>query len=203
LASLFGDNTGSNPLLFTGASSILLADTVSIYNKSTSTPTGYFFSTTLGYWRSSSTSANANSVVVYPEVGIAITRRTGRSAVSLIITGDVPYLAPLTKITGGSTVVRTNTRYPADMTLAGLNSMGLTRSNSILTADTISIYNPATSQSDSYFRRLDVDEWRKSGGGTVNYNTLSLPSGGVITILKRSAVTGSQSYLATTLPYTL
>jgi len=203
IASLFGINTVGDPLLFVGASSVLSADTVSIYNKTTSRPTAYFFSTTLGFWRSSTTSINANSVVIYPETGLTVTRREDRPAVSLTLIGDVPSVAPLTKVTGNDTIVRVSTRYPADMTLASLNSMGLTRSNSIISADTISIFNPTTSRSDSYFRRLDVDEWRRSGGGTVNQNSFALPAGSVITILKRDVVTGAQSYLASTMPYTL
>jgi uncharacterized protein (TIGR02597 family) len=203
LGSLLGDNTSGNPLLFVGSTSVFTADSVSIYNKIFLKFDAYFFSTTSGYWRLSSSSANANNLILYPDSSILITRRTGRSATSLTIVGDIPATPPLMKTTGSAQPIYVATQYPADITLSQLALPNWTKSNSLFTADTLSIYNPTLAKFDSYFQRLDNSEWRKSGDTVTNQSSLILPAGSAIVLLKRGVVSGAVSYLSTPLPYSL
>jgi uncharacterized protein (TIGR02597 family) len=203
LASLLGDNTGQNPLLYVGSASAFTADTVGVYNKATSKFDVYYFNTTSGFWRLSNGAVSANGIVIYPETALQINRRSGRSATTLTIVGDVPSAAPLTKTVGGSQVIYSSARYPVDVTLSQLSFTNWTKANSAFTADTVSIYNPTTSKMDTYYQRLDNGQWRKSTDSVTNVSALVIPAGSSITILKRGSVSEATSFLAASLPYTL
>ncbi len=203
LASLLGDNTGSNPLLFIGSTSPFAADTVGLYNKTTGKTDNYYFNTTSGYWRPLATNVNSNSVIIRPEVAINITRQSGMPQVSLIITGDVPYLPYLTKVTGGSTSVFSGFRYPVDVKLNALAYNGWIKSNSVFSADTVNVYNPQTGKFDVYFQRLDNGLWNKVGAGTNDQSNVTIVGGVGFSITKTGTVSGSASYLYNSLPYTL
>jgi uncharacterized protein (TIGR02597 family) len=203
LASFFGDNTGGNPLIIVGGTAALSADVVGIFNKVTSKSDVYFFSTTLGYWRSSTSTVNQNNLVLYPESAYSMTRRSGRPASSFTVLGEVPKLAQKIKTTGSTKTIFTTTSFPANTTLGQLNLTNWTKSNSQLTADTIGIFNPVTSKNDVYFQRLDNNQWRKVGDTVTDQSGLVLPAGGAVTILKRAAVSGSTSYITAQLPYSL
>jgi uncharacterized protein (TIGR02597 family) len=202
LASVFGDNTAGSPLLFVGGSSILSVDTVSVYNKSTATSVVYYFNTTNGYWRTSGDATNRNGVVLYPETAIAVSRKSGRSATSLVLTGEVPTVSPLTKVTGGTTTIYTLSRYPIDRAIGSVVPSNWVKSNSILSADTIGIYNPSIGKFDIYYQRLD-DVWVKSGAGLTDQSSTIIPAGSGFTLTKRGAVSASTSYIVTSLPYSL
>lgn len=203
LASLMGDNTASNPLFLTGGSILGLADSISIYNKSLARFDTYFFSTTSGYWRSSSVNTSVNSMTIYPEAAISLTRRGGRSATSLIVTGEVPVVPPLTK-TPGNSVVYVSTRYPVDMKLINLASSGWTKGAVLGTSDTISLYSSSTSFFDSFFQLSSNSQWRKSGAGAIDQgNLVSIPAGSMVAIFKRNSLSGQASFYSLPLPYTL
>jgi uncharacterized protein (TIGR02597 family) len=201
LASFFGDNTTGNPLIIVGAAAPLSADTVSIYNKRMAKQDGYYFSTTLGYWRSNATTENKNGVVLYPDAAIGLTRRAGRTALSFTVLGDVPAVAPKIKTIGSNQFIFGVNPYPVDMTLASLNLSNWTKSNSALSADTVGIYNSAQSKMDAYFQKLD-GTWRKVGDTITDQSSLPIPAGSSLGFLKRAAVSGTTSFLSSSLPYT-
>lgn len=203
LASLFGDNTSNNPLLFVGDIGSLAADTVSVYNKSTGKFDAYFFNTSAGYWRPVSVNQNKNSLVLYPEASIMIVRKADRGAVSLTLVGDVPVTAPLIKVTGNNGIVYTGTRYPVDITLSQLNLPNWVRSDSSLSADSLLVYNSVTGKSETFFRRLDNGQWNRAGGGTADRSSLILGAGSSLGILKRGIVSGASSMLYQPIPYSL
>lgn len=202
LASFFGDNTGGNPLTFSGGTFLSNADTVSIYNKGTAKFDTYFYSTTAGYWRLSNVNANANNTVLYPENGVGILRRASRPVVSFTVLGDVPSVKPITKVTTNSSIF-SSIRVPAPVTLAQLQLSNWTKSNFVSSADTLSLYNPTTGRFDVYFQRADNNQWRKSGGGTVDQSALVIQPEAIVGFLKRGTVSGATSYLSYPLPYTL
>jgi uncharacterized protein (TIGR02597 family) len=207
LASFFGDNSGGNPLILVGGGSAFAADTVGIYNKTTSKFDAYFFSTTLGYWRHSSSTTNANNLVLYPENAYSMTRRASRPASSFTVLGDVPKVSQKIKITpsvSGTKTLFTNLSFPANTTFGQLNLTNWTKNNSSFTADTIGIYNSLTAKNDVYFQRSTDSQWRKVGDTTTDQSGVVIPAGTPITVLKRAAVsTGPTSYLAAQLPYSL
>ncbi len=63
LASVFGTNTSSNPLVVTGSANQGKADQVSLWGTS---DTVYYFNTAAGHWETTGSSANANNTVIYP-----------------------------------------------------------------------------------------------------------------------------------------
>jgi uncharacterized protein (TIGR02597 family) len=203
LADLFGDGSLSKPLLFVGAAIAGQSDTVSIYNRTTAKFDTYYYNTTAGYWRSSTVNANANLTTVYPSNGLVITRRSGRSAVSLVVTGAVPSIPPLIKSTGSNVVVYVTTGYPIDLTLAQLNLVNWTKAIIAGQADTLSVYNTSTSKFDTYFQRSDTSLWQKSGAGSADQSATVLPAGSVVAILRRASITAGASFSYTPLPYSL
>jgi uncharacterized protein (TIGR02597 family) len=203
LGSLFGINTTQDPLLFTAGTSTLNSDLVAFYSKAQSRLISYFFSTAQGYWRTSQSTQNQNNLVIYPENAIVIVRRSGRAQTSLTITGVVPDVAPLTKVTGSVATVYVGSRVPVDTTLAALSLTNWTKSNSNLTADIVGIYNSASGRFDSYFQRLDNNEWRRTTSGAQNQSNFVIPAGSGILLVKRSSVTNQNSFISSPLPYTL
>ena len=207
LASFFGSTANAttgylNGVALKGASSALSADTVSIYNRLTLKQDTYFFSTTLGYWKLSSSNANANGMILYPDASFLITRRTGRPAISFTVLGDVPAVAPKIKTAGSTQIVYGANPFPVDMTLGTLNLVNWTKANSALSADTISIYNPLLLKMDTYYQKLD-GTWRKSGDTTTDQSSFAVPAGSALSFLKRAAVSGAGSFLGAPLPYGL
>lgn len=203
LASLFGDNTVSNPLIFAGSTSPFSADSIGLYNKTTGKTDNYYFNTASGYWRLLTANVNSNTVIIRPEVAINITRLFGRSQVLLTVTGDVPYLPHLTKVTGGSTSVFTGSRYPVDMKLSSFSYTGWVKSNSVFSADTVNIYNPVTGKFEVYFQRLDNSLWNKVGSGTTDQSNVTISGGAGYSITKTGAISGGSSFFNKALPYTL
>jgi len=202
LASLFGDNTVNNPLFLVGASAPLSADNISIYNKSTSKYDGYYFNTTLGYWRTFASAVNANNTVIYPQAGLVVSQRAGRSARTMTIVGQVPTAPLKIKVTGSFTGELCSTTFPVTMTLGQLNIANWTKANSALSADTVGIYNPLTSKMDTYFQRLD-NTWRKAGDSVTDQSGFLIDPTMSFTVFKRAAVSAAGSYLSFQLPYSL
>jgi uncharacterized protein (TIGR02597 family) len=202
LAGTLGDNSGGNPLVFVGGTSALNADTVGVYNSSTAKFDTYFFSTALGYWRSSASTINQNGMVIPPQMAVSITRRASRPATSLVLLGRVPSVAPLIKTTGGSQIIYTSTRYPVDLTFSALSLSNWTKANSALSADTLSIYNASLGKDDVYYQKLD-GTWRKVGDAVTDQSSVVIPAGTGVSILKRAAVSAAASYISVTLPYSL
>jgi uncharacterized protein (TIGR02597 family) len=203
LASLFGDGTAGNALVFVGGTISGNSDTVAIYNRSTAVFDTYFFSTSSSFWRKSNVSTNANSLVIYPESAIAITRRASRPATSLVLTGDVPAVSVKTKTLGSNSAFYTSTRYPTDVTLGALNLSNWTKANISGQADTIAIYNSSTAKFDTYFQRADNNEWRLSGGPTTNQSGVNIPAGAMIVVLRRGTLSGVSTFTSSAIPYTL
>ena len=204
LSGFFGDNSQANPLLIVGATALLSADTVSIYNKSTAKFDAYYFNTTLGYWRPSANPvSNKNNVILYPENTIIVSRRAGRAALSFTVTGEVPNVPPLTKVTGNMMPSYASLRYPVDMTLGTLNLTNWTKSNGVLGADVLSIYDSSTAKSVGYYQKLD-GTWRKVGDAVNDQSSVTIPAGvGVVLARRSAAVSLSTSFISNALPYSL
>jgi uncharacterized protein (TIGR02597 family) len=206
LGTFFGTTANAttgylNGIALKGATSAFTADTVSIYNRLTSKQDAYFFNTTLGYWKLSSSNANANGVVLYPDASFAITRRASRPAISFTVLGDVPVAAPKIKTAGSNQPVYGANPFPVDMNLGALNLVNWTKGTSAFTADTIAIYNPLLSKMDTYYQKLD-GTWRKSSDANTDQSTFVIPAGSAMSFVKRAAVSGAGSFLGSPLPYT-
>ena len=206
LASFFGSAVDGNSYLtgvaLKGAASALSADAVSVYNRITAKQDAYFFSTTLGYWRTSASTANQNGLILYPGTSFAITRRANRPALSFTVLGDVPAVAPKIKTPGSNQSVYGGNPFPVDVTLATLSLSNWTKANSALSADTLSVYNPITAKMDGYYQKLD-STWRKIGDANTNQSSMVIPAGSFLGFLKRGAASGAGSFLSSPLPYSL
>ncbi len=182
LSSFFG-NSASTLSLVQGGATAGAADTVSIYNQAAKKFDTYFFNTTAGQWRKNGSSANANGVVLYPEAAMGILRRAGRPVAVGGISGTVATTPPWTRL-NGFTLIYTSSRFPVDMTLGDLTALNITPGSTTPPADTLSIYNSASSKWISYY--LNGTTWLqyKVAGSK---NSTPVPAGSAIAILKRAA----------------
>ena len=205
LASLLGDGSVGNPLQLVGGTSAFAADAVSMYSSTLLRSFSYYFNTTRNAWNSTTASSTTsqNDLVIYPNMALGILSRPNRPARSLAITGYVPDAAPLTKTVGGSAnVIYSFTRFPVDIPLSALAISNWTKSNSGFTADAISVWDQPLARWDNYYQ-ITNNQWRKSGDTVTDQSSLVIPAGTGIQIIKRTPVTGANSFLSVTMPYTL
>lgn len=201
LASFLGDNSADNPLLIRGGTSAFgtTVDTVGTYHPNVNTEFDYYFNTSSNAWTSTTQIGNQNGVVLAPDSVINLNRRKNAPAVTIMFIGNVPDVAPLTKVTS-TAVVYGSTRLPIDMTLASLNFSNWTKSNSQFSADSVSIWNSSLNLFLSYYQGADSN-WHLIGDPTLaNQNSVALPGGTGLQIKKRANVSGSGSYISQPLP---
>jgi uncharacterized protein (TIGR02597 family) len=201
LGSIFGVNTQAAPLVLKGGTSILSADSVSIYDPARSRFESFYFDTAAGFWKHIGTMVNANNTIIYPYSTFAITRRPNEAASSLVLMGRVAEVSRLIKTSGSATVIYDSTGYPIDMKLSDLVIGNWTRGSTVLNSDTLSVWDAALSRFDTFFQLSTDGTWRKSGGGSADQSSFVIPAGTTVSFLKRAAVSGSTSYLKPTLPY--
>ncbi|HEV3272921.1 MAG TPA: TIGR02597 family protein [Candidatus Methylacidiphilales bacterium] len=204
LASMFGTNTTQNPLLLHGSTSTLTADTVSIYVPALFHWQSYYFNTTSGCWEMGHSSANANNTILYPYGTLAVNRRLNETtATTLVLTGRVAEVPILTKTTGSNSVVYGSTGYPADTTLSQFQlGPSWVTGTSVLTADTVSIWDSALDRFNTYYQEPD-STWRSSTDATTDQSNLVISGGNSVAFMQRAAVSGAPSFLTSSLPYSL
>lgn len=202
MGSLFGDNTTANPLVFAGGTTGLHADTIGIFSKTAPTNDYYFFSTTLGHWRSITSNISQNDLVLYPEDSVLITRRAGRPSKTPMLTGEVPSSRQMTRIVGNNAGIWTSTKLPIDKALSQLNIPGWKKANSALSADTISLYNPNSVKKDVYYQLPD-NSWKKVGDNLTDYSNFEIPAATGFFILRRGIISRTSSFLTLNLTYTV
>jgi hypothetical protein len=203
LGSIFGAKTAQSPLILTAGSNFNIADVVSIYSPTLARWQTYFFSTIFGYWTLSGTTANANSTVLYPYGALIISRHAHEVAAALVLTGRVAEVAMLTKTTGNDVNIYSSTKYASDIKLSQLVfGSNWTQSTSAYTADNIAVWDAAMTRFDTYYQLPD-STWRQFGYPSTDTSNLVVPAGTVLSILKRSAVSGATSFLQAALPYSV
>lgn len=204
VASLFGDNSPSNPLLLRGGSAFT-ADSISYYDPRAVRFYSYYFNTTSNMWLSTSFSGSQNNSVIYPEMVVGINRRGNGAAMNFVLNGEAPDVAPLIKTIGGGSTIYSSSSYPMDLTLATLNFSGWLKSTSASTADNIGIWSAPLSRFQIYYQLPDAGgvpgQWRQSGGYTNDSSNLAVPAGTGIQIIRPANLSGSASFLYAPLPY--
>ena len=203
LASTFGDNSAQNPLTVNASTSLFTADTVGLFSPTTGRWKPYFFNSTAGYWEMVGSSVNMNNAIIYPNSAVSVTRRSTTSDGALVVTGQVTPVPALIKTTGNSAVTFTSTGYASDITLSQLNfGSGWTKGDNALQASTVSLWNPNSNRFDTYFQKAD-QTWRLVTDATTDQSDTVVEGGMAISVLQRAQVSGSSSFLATALPYSL
>jgi uncharacterized protein (TIGR02597 family) len=203
LASVFGDNSAQNPLVFQGSTSVFSADCVSTYNPTLMCWQAYYFNTTAGYWQLVGATGNANNTILYPFGAVAITRPFGETTTTFALTGRVTEVSPLIKTPGGSTTVFGSTGCASDMTLSQLQlGSNWTKGTSPITADTLSVWNPTLCCFDCYYQTPD-STWHNCSNSTTDQSNFVLAAGTAVSIVQHASVAGENSFLSTAMPYSL
>ena len=203
LGSVFGAHTSASPLILKGASTPSFSDSIAIYSTALTRWQTYYFNSKLNYWTLSGGTTNANNTVLYPYGALTITRRAKDAATALVLTGRVAEVAMLTKTTGSDVNTYSSTKYPSNITLSQLKfGANWTKSASPYTADTVAVWDAAMTQFNTYYQLPD-STWREYGDPSTDTSSLVVPAGTVLSILKRSAVSGATSFLQSVLPYSI
>ena len=208
LRTAFGDGGGGT---FPGeGTSLATAGGIGLWNAALRVFEYFFWSSAEEQWvkDGASPTLDAGDTLLPPNATLAIFRPAGQAADALILTGRAATVAPLLKHPGSAAVRYFGMHVPVAVTLSQLAlGSGWTRGTSAFTADTLSIPDGTaivngvvTSKWTAYFQRPD-GEWRKSGS-TASQNAVSIPAGTAVAFTKRTAVSGSASFLPLPLPYT-
>lgn len=197
LGTFFGATTADQTL--SPGATPAEADLVSLWNWKLNRFEAFYFSTQAGTWLNEA-GARAADTVIPPTAMLAVTRRAGRGAVSLVLLGRVPKIAPLVKTPGAGFARYSGLRVPVALPFSQLVlGSNWIKSNSAFTADTLSIFNQAAGLWEAYYQRPDGG-WRKNGS-TAAQDATVIPSGAAVVFLKRMSATGATSFQTVTLPY--
>jgi uncharacterized protein (TIGR02597 family) len=213
LASLAGDNTSDNPVLVTGGANPARADTVNIYDPQTDRNDVYFFNSNLNYWEKVGTRGNANNTIVYPYSTLSLLRHGETTSASIEHFGRVPEVPLLIKTAGLSNVsygggnivnlIRPTyfSGYPVDMTFSQL-AFGphWAKSNVEYSADCVALWNPTLLQFQIFYQDTN-SVWHEHGSPAVNQNNFVIHGGSTMAIIKRSPVSGANSFISLAMPY--
>jgi hypothetical protein len=197
LASIFGNNTSTNPLVLTGGTT-KTSDIVGLYSTSNN-PTKYYFNTTANQWEQVGTAANANNIVIYPYSAFTVDRLATHPTTSLTLNGRVTQVVPTTKVVSRGTVF-TSTQLAVGVKLSQLQLTNWVQGSTLTTADNLCVWNPSLNAFDTYYQRPD-STWRKSTDATTDQSSFVIMAGTVTKILKRTAVSGATAFLQSSLPY--
>jgi uncharacterized protein (TIGR02597 family) len=203
LASMFGNDTPSNPLKFVKGT-LFGSDKIGFYNKTNGKYDAFYFSTSSKRWVST-LNANfiADNIIIYPESVIQITQRPSRPITSITFIGDIPSVAPAIKTVGANTDLHTAFRFPIDIKLADLKFGNWTKGNTLFAqSDRLGILNVSNGKFDSYFQRTD-GTWRSAQDVNTDRSNTVIKAGSVITLLKKATVSGSSSFILKEIPYNL
>lgn len=195
LGSFFGTPVTTGIL---GGAAAGTADTViAVVNGSSST---YFYSTTLNRWTKVTLgSPDASNVPLVPYYGIQYSR-LGNTALSFVITGEVPAIKRQVAIkNSGPTFLAQY--WPADSTLSSLGLQtipGWQSGATVGVADTVILTTAGVAS--TYF--YDGVNWRKVTLGTPNADATPILVGTTVLISKKG-VSAGYSTLNQALPYSL
>ncbi len=199
LASVFGANTSSNPLVLTGSANQGNADQVSLW---TTSDTVYYFNTAAGHWETTGSSANANNTVIYPYSAVSVYRQAGSNA-TLVLTGQVTPANACQKIILNTNVYGSS-HYPTAITLSqlqmGFNWQTGSNGNS---ADDLAVWSAAANGFTFYYQKPNGNWYLCTGNSTATQNSVVIPAGGVTVIYKRADTTNANVFLVSALPYSV
>jgi uncharacterized protein (TIGR02597 family) len=198
LATVFGTNTSSNPLLLNGSSNQGNADQVSLWGTA---DTVYYFNTSAGHWEVTGSSANANNTIIYPYSAISVYRKSGSNA-TLLLTGQVTSANACQKIVANTNVYGSS-HYATAVQLSQLKmgSNWQTGSNSS-SADTLGIWNASAGSFTFYYEKSN-GSWYLASGSNATQNNVTIPAGAATVIYKRAAVSGANAFLVSAMPYSI
>jgi hypothetical protein len=202
LASIFGTGTAQNPLALVGGGSPIMSDSVSLFTSVNAPAATYFFSTADNCWEQVGVNGNANATIIYPYAAFAVTRQLTHADTTLVFTGRVTPVSVPTKLQSSGAVI-TSTHCATDVKLSQLQfGSNWTTGSSVLTADTLSVWDASSNCFDVYYQKPD-STWRKFPDAVTDQSNFSIAAGTVTAIAKRAMVTGSATFLQTPLPYSL
>ncbi|ATC65421.1 hypothetical protein CMV30_16535 [Nibricoccus aquaticus] len=194
LASFFND-------LVVPGSSLFTADTVGLWNGTRWV--SYYRSTTQNAWIGQLTGMVAQDNVVLPPQGAwVLTRRAGRPAFTLQLTGVVPESKQLLRVKGGATTM-TSGRFPVPQPLSAYAFEGPGAWTSGLTvqqADNVGLWDGVRWV---YYWRTTAGTWLKQDDASAtDYSTLEIAPARAVSVVRRNAAAGPAVFLSQPQPYT-
>lgn len=172
-----------------GGVSPTLADTVTLYPPNGSATT-FFWHSSSGQWRRGL--SNESHAILPPGSGVLVTRKKAGD-VRITVAGVVPTTAVEVPVgsggTSGKLTLASNPHPIASVTLAasglytGDGGTGMVGGASPSTADTLTIYNPATGIGVNYYYNTSANQWR---WGLSNASSVTIPEGAAVMINRKA-----------------
>lgn len=186
LSSFFGAGNPTGASAVRGGSAAGSADSVVIV--ANGTPATYFYSTSSNRWaRVALGSPDASNVPILPYYGLQF-QRLADSALSFVVTGDVPMEKRQVGIKkSGSTIL--SQYWPADSTLSSIglqNLAGWQSGASASVADTVVLTSGGSA--NTYF--YSGTNWKRVALGSPNADTTPVPIGTSVSIVKKGSTSG-------------
>lgn len=166
------------------------SDTIVMFNTENGQMIAHYFDSTANEWRTGLTPAN--NVVIPPDAGIWIERRSESNGFSIQLTGEVKVNQSAIYVGGNAEIRRTvaPNLYPLDsVSLAdsglytGNPETGLMAGVSPGSSDYLIIFDPNTGAQTAYFYSSIADEWRR---GLTPSNHVKIPAGASIMVVRQN-----------------
>ena len=197
LASFFGTPASTGVL---GGSNVNSSDTIALVLNGVASTYWYNTSVTPNRWsRSGPGSVDSSNVALLPNFGVQYAR-LGNTALSFVITGQVPTIGRQVAIKNSGTTLLSQF-WPVESTLASLGLQALpnwTAGANASTADTV-ILTSAGSASTYFYNGTN---WVRVAPGSPISNTTAIPIGTSIQIGQKGSASGYTT-LTQILPYSL
>jgi uncharacterized protein (TIGR02597 family) len=194
LASIFG--SGANVVL-KGEEAANLADEVQVFNPVTQVGTNYYFDTFVGAWVQSGFDTDKGNTVLYPDQGVLVIRRGGPD-VSFKVVGSVKTGKTQVTIEKGYNLV--TYPYPVESSIGSSGfyntatpSTSLKGEESANLADEVQFFNSTSQAGVNYYFDTFVDGWVQSGFDTSVSNSLKLPIGSAVLVIRKGSTATSLS----------
>ena len=162
----------------------------------------YFYSSSAAHWVKATdpNQADAGGTDIPPGATIAVYLPPNYAGGTVVNSGRAITVAPLFKEAGGSVVRYFGMFVPADVKFSQLNlGSGWAKDDSIFKADTLSLYNAALAKWDAYYQNA-AGVWLKENT-TASQSATVIPAGSAVAYMKRTAASGTGSFISLSLPY--
>jgi hypothetical protein len=165
------------------------------------TASTYYYNTSSNAWLRSPTTFGASNVALVPNNGVVYNRLGGSNSLSLISIGQVPVTNRVAPIRNAGTTVLSQ-YWPVAGTLRGLGIQNLSGWVSTPTATSLTDNVVVTAGGTATTYYYNGTNWRRTSGPTTSQDTVSIPIGSAVQVIKKGNTTGFSS-LTQSVPYTL
>jgi uncharacterized protein (TIGR02597 family) len=166
------------------------SDNLILFDPDTGAQRIYFYSSSANEWRSGTSSSN--NVIIPPDAGIWIERKSTVNGFSIQLSGEVKTIQSPIYVGGSAAIKRTiaPNLYPIDSVTLGSSGLytgdpntGLAGGSTASNSDNIIIFDPSTGAQTTYYYNTTFGEWRT---GLTPSNSVKIPASSSVLIIRKA-----------------